>query len=78
LGSKDKEFLTNSKYSPSIAAFLHAELPVKMVALDVLDRGYASTLGLAEVENVEVVANLHGGERILKAFGSNLSKRCSM
>lgn len=71
-------FSANPKNSPSIAAFFHAELPVKMVALDVLDRGYASALGLAEVEDVQAVANLHRGEWILKAFGSDLSKRCSV
>ena len=71
-------FSANPKNSPPVTAFFHAELPVKLVSLDVLDGGNASALGLAEVENVQAVANRHGGEWVLKAFGSDLSKRCSV
>jgi len=55
-------FSANSKDSPPVAAFFHAELPVKLVALDVLDRGYASAFGLPKVEYVQAVANLHKKE----------------
>jgi len=71
-------FSANSKDSPPVTAFFHAELPVKLVAFDVLDGGHASAFGLSKVEYVQAVANLHGGERILEALCSNLGKRCSI
>ncbi len=71
-------FSANPKDPPAVSAFFHAELPVKLVPLDVLDGRDACAFGLSEVEDVQAVADLHRGERVLQPLDGGLGKGCSV
>jgi hypothetical protein len=71
-------FSANPKNSPAISAFFHAELPVKLMPLDVLDGRHAGAFGLSEVQDVQAVADFHCGKRVLQSFDGGLGKRCSI
>ena len=71
-------FSANPENPPAVAAFFHAEFPVKLMPLDVLDGRDAGAFRFPEIEDVQAVADLHRGERVLQPLDGGLGKRCSI